>query len=119
MPLNIFVQKMVSATDSYPLLAIPFFVLAGAIMNKAGITRRLLALADALVGHMTGALAQMCTVLATLLGGLTASSSRRRGDAGEDPRPGDGEGELQPGLRRRHHLVRRDHHGADPARRSA
>ena len=74
-PLNIFVQKMVSATESYPLLAIPFFVLAGAIMNKAGITRRLLALADALVGHMTGALAQMCTVLATLLGGLTASSS--------------------------------------------
>ena len=75
MPLNIFVQKMVSATDSYPLLAIPFFVLAGAIMNKAGITGRLLALADAMVGHMTGALAQMCTVLATLLGGLTASSS--------------------------------------------
>ena len=74
-PLNIFVQKMVSATDSYPLLAIPFFVLAGAIMNKAGITRRLLALADAMVGHLTGALAQMCTVLATLLGGLTASSS--------------------------------------------
>ena len=74
-PLNIFVQKMVSATDSYPLLAIPFFVLAGAIMNKAGITRRLLALADALAGHLTGALAQMCTVLATLLGGLTASSS--------------------------------------------
>jgi tripartite ATP-independent transporter DctM subunit len=74
-PLNIFVQKMVTATDSYPLLAIPFFVLAGAIMNKAGITGRLLKLADAMVGHMTGALAQMCTVLATLLGGLTASSS--------------------------------------------
>jgi tripartite ATP-independent transporter DctM subunit len=74
-PLNIFVQKMVTATDSYPLLAIPFFVLAGAVMNRAGITRKLLALADALVGHMTGALAQMCTVLATLLGGLTASSS--------------------------------------------
>ncbi|MCE2688859.1 MAG: TRAP transporter large permease [Rubrivivax sp.] len=74
-PLNIFVQKMVTATDSYPLLAIPFFVLAGAIMNRAGITRKLLNLADAMVGHMTGALAQMCTVLATLLGGLTASSS--------------------------------------------
>jgi tripartite ATP-independent transporter DctM subunit len=74
-PLNIFVQKMVTATDSYPLLAIPFFVLAGAIMNKAGITGRLLGLADAMAGHMTGALAQMCTVLATLLGGLTASSS--------------------------------------------
>lgn len=74
-PLNIFVQKMVSATDSYPLLAVPFFVMIGSIMNAAGITRRLLGLADALVGHMTGALAQMCTVLATLLGGLTASST--------------------------------------------
>ena len=74
-PLNIFVQKMVTATDSYPLLAVPFFVLAGAVMNAAGITRKLLGLADALAGHLTGALAQMCTVLAVLLGGLTASSS--------------------------------------------
>lgn len=74
-PYNIFIQKMVTATDSYPLLAIPFFVMAGAVMNAAGITRRLLALAEALAGHLTGALAQMCIVLATLLGGLTASSS--------------------------------------------
>jgi tripartite ATP-independent transporter DctM subunit len=44
-------------------------------MNAAGITRKLLGLADALAGHLTGALAQMCTILATLLGGLTASSS--------------------------------------------
>ncbi|MFZ4405709.1 MAG: TRAP transporter large permease [Paracraurococcus sp.] len=75
LPVDIFFQKMVSATESYPLLAVPFFVLAGSLMNAAGITRRLLQLADALVGHLTGALAQACTVLATLLGGLTASSS--------------------------------------------
>ena len=75
LPVDIFFQKMVSATESYPLLAVPFFVLAGSLMNAAGITRRLLHLADALVGHLTGALAQACTVLATLLGGLTASSS--------------------------------------------
>jgi tripartite ATP-independent transporter DctM subunit len=75
LPMAIFVQKMVSATESYPLLAVPFFVLTGAIMNASGITRRLLAFTDALVGHMAGALAQACTVLATLLGGLTASSS--------------------------------------------
>ncbi len=74
-PLQIFIQKIVSATESYPLLAVPFFVLTGAIMNAAGITRRLLSLADTIAGHMTGALAQMCTVLATLLGGLPASSS--------------------------------------------
>ncbi len=75
LPVDIFFQKMVAATESYPLLAVPFFVLAGSLMNAAGITRRLLALADALVGHLTGALAQACTVMATLLGGLTASSS--------------------------------------------
>jgi tripartite ATP-independent transporter DctM subunit len=75
LPMDIFFQKMVSTTESYPLLAVPFFVLAGSLMNAAGITRRLLLLADALVGHLTGALAQACTVLATLLGGLTASSS--------------------------------------------
>jgi tripartite ATP-independent transporter DctM subunit len=74
-PVQIFFQKMLSASESYPLLAVPFFVLAGSLMNAAGITRRLLVLADALVGHLTGALAQACTVLATLLGGLTASSS--------------------------------------------
>jgi len=75
LPLDIFFQKLVASTESYPLLAVPFFVLAGSLMNAAGITRRLLALADALVGHLTGAMAQACTVLATLLGGLTASSS--------------------------------------------
>jgi tripartite ATP-independent transporter DctM subunit len=75
LPVDIFFQKMVAVTESYPLLAVPFFVLAGSLMNAAGITRRLLTLADALVGHMTGALAQACTVMATLLGGLTASSS--------------------------------------------
>jgi tripartite ATP-independent transporter DctM subunit len=75
LPIDIFFQKMVASTESYPLLAVPFFVLAGSLMNAAGITRRLLHLADALVGHLTGALAQACTVLATLLGGLTASSS--------------------------------------------
>ena len=80
-PLNIFIQKMVATTDSYPLLALPFFVFAGAIMNKAGITRHLLALADAMVGHMTGALAQMCTVLATLLGGLDGVLDGRCGNA--------------------------------------
>ena len=74
-PLSTFAQEMAEGTQSISLLALPFFVLAGAIMNAAGITRRLLNVAEILVGHMTGALAQMCIVLATLLGGLTASSN--------------------------------------------
>ena len=76
-------------------------------MNKAGITTRLLALADALVGHMTGALAQMCTVLATLLGGLTASSSADAAMLAKMLGPEMVKRELQPGLRRGDHLVRR------------
>ncbi|CAM5197091.1 TRAP transporter large permease protein OS=Castellaniella defragrans OX=75697 GN=HNR28_002222 PE=3 SV=1 [Castellaniella defragrans] len=75
LPIDIFVQKLVSSTDSFPLLALPFFVLAGSIMNAAGITRRLLALADAFVGHMVGGIAQVTVILATMMGGLTASAT--------------------------------------------
>ena len=75
MPLANFAQQMAEGTESVSLLALPLFVLAGCVMNASGITRRLLNLAEVLVGHVTGALAQMCTVLATLLGGLTASAN--------------------------------------------
>lgn len=75
LPLTIFVQRLAAATESFPLLAVPFFILAGSIMNHAGITRRLMALADALVGHMVGGLAQANIVLATLMGGLSASAN--------------------------------------------
>lgn len=74
-PLSNFAQEIAEGSQSVSLLALPLFVLAGCIMNASGITRRLLNLADVLVGHLTGALAQMCTVLATLLGGLTASAN--------------------------------------------
>lgn len=74
-PIGIYVQKIVSVTESFPLLAVPFFILAGSIMNHAGITRRLMNLADALVGHWRGGLAQANIVLATLMGGLSASAN--------------------------------------------
>ncbi len=75
LPLRTFVQKLVQVTDSFPLLAVPFFICAGSIMNHAGITRRLLTLADALVGHWVGGLGQANVVLATLMGGLSASAN--------------------------------------------
>jgi tripartite ATP-independent transporter DctM subunit len=75
LPLEIFAQRMISPTDSFPLLAVPFYTLAGVIMNHAGITRRLMGLADALVGHLHGALAQVNVLLATLMGGLSASAN--------------------------------------------
>jgi tripartite ATP-independent transporter DctM subunit len=75
LPLEIFAQRILAPTDSFPLLAVPFFILAGSIMNHAGITRRLMTLADALVGHTVGGLAQANIVLATLMGGLSASAN--------------------------------------------
>jgi len=75
LPIDLVAQRIVSTTESFPLLALPFFVLAGSIMNAAGITRRLLDLADKFVGHLIGGLAQINVMLATMMGGLTASAN--------------------------------------------
>jgi C4-dicarboxylate transporter DctM subunit len=58
-------QKSVTGLDSFPLLAIPFFILAGAMMTNGGISRRIVNLADSLVGFITGGLS-MVTVLACM-----------------------------------------------------
>ena len=52
------VQRMVASTESFPLLAVPFFIFAGAVMTRGGISHRIIGLADALVGHRIGGLAQ-------------------------------------------------------------
>lgn len=75
LPIDIFAQRIVATTDSFPLLALPFFILAGSIMNSSGITRHLLKLADAFVGHFAGGLAQISVLLAALMGGFTASAN--------------------------------------------
>lgn len=73
-PIQTLVQRMVNGTDSFPLLAIPFFILAGELMNRAGITRRLFKLASAMVGHLTGGLAHVNIVTNTLMAGMSGSS---------------------------------------------
>ena len=65
-PLLVLPQKMYSSLDSFPLLAIPLFILAGALMNVSGITDKLVVLARALVGHLRGGLGQV-TILTSLL----------------------------------------------------
>ena len=57
LPLVLIPQRMYAAADSFPLMAIPFFMLAGALMETGGISRRLINLADKLIGHLTGGLA--------------------------------------------------------------
>ncbi len=68
-------QNMGAATNSFTLLAIPFFILAAAVMNAGGITPRLVELAMLLVGHMRGGLAQANVVTNTMLAGVSGSST--------------------------------------------
>ena len=58
LPYSLTVQRMITGTQSFPLLAVPFFILAGHLMNASGITTRLLNFADALAGHIVGSIAQ-------------------------------------------------------------
>ena len=67
-------QKMVSGVDSFNLLAIPFFILAGEIMGAGGISDRLLKLADVIVGRMRGGLAMVNIVASMFFGGISGSA---------------------------------------------
>lgn len=69
------VQRMVATMEASSYLAIPFFVTAGVIMNYSGISKRLLDFAEALVGHLTGGLAQVNVLLSVLMGGISGSSA--------------------------------------------
>ena len=68
------VQKLIAGISSIPLLAIPFFVCAGILMNMSGITKRIMTFCVAITGRMTGGLAQVNVLLSTLMGGLSGSN---------------------------------------------
>lgn len=74
MPPELFIQRLVSVTHSFPLLAIPLFVMTGIVMNHAGITRRMMAFAESMTGHWRGGLAQVNVLMSTLLGGVSGSA---------------------------------------------
>ena len=74
LPLIAVVQRLVGGLESVPLLCIPFFIMAGVFMNHTGISRRLVAFAEVLTGHLPGGLAQVNVVLSTLMGGLSGSN---------------------------------------------
>lgn len=67
-------QKMITGLDSFALLALPFFILAGNIMNRGGIAMRLINLAMVMVGRLPGALAH-CNILANMLFGAVSGSA--------------------------------------------
>jgi C4-dicarboxylate transporter DctM subunit len=69
-----FAQRLVSGTQSFSLLAIPFFILAGDLMTAGGISRRLVGFADVLVRHRTGGLGMVAVLAAAFFAALSGSA---------------------------------------------
>lgn len=72
--LMLLAQKTAASTRSVPLMAVPFFVLAAALMNRMGITERIFAFATALVGWMRGGLAQVNVVASMIFAGISGAA---------------------------------------------
>ena len=75
LPLTSVIQNIVTQSMSTSMMAAPFFILAGAIMNYAGITSKLLDFCDCLLGHKEGGLAYINVLLSTLNGGMCGSAN--------------------------------------------
>ncbi|MEO7242763.1 MAG: TRAP transporter large permease [Variovorax sp.] len=73
-PFPVTVQRVVAQTQSIAFLAVPFFIFAGHLMNRTGITDRLLRFASLLTRKMHGGLAQLNVVLSTMMGGISGSA---------------------------------------------
>lgn len=72
--LNFAAQRMISGLNSFPLLAIPFFILTAQLMNNSGVTERLFAFARALVGHVPGGLGHVNVLASLLFSGMSGSA---------------------------------------------
>ena len=74
-PLSSLPANMFSGLNSYTLMAVPFFVMAGEVMNKAGVTSRMIAFADAWVGHLRGGLSHVNVLCAMIMAGVSGSGT--------------------------------------------
>lgn len=71
---QILAQNVINGADSFPLLAVPFFMLAGEIMNVGGLSRRIVKLAMTLVGHVRGGLGYVAILAAVMMAALSGSA---------------------------------------------
>lgn len=74
MPINIAVQRVVAQTQSISFLAVPFFIFAGNLMNRTGITPRLMKFSQVVTRKMIGGTCQVSVLLSTLMGGVSGSA---------------------------------------------
>ena len=68
-------QKVMNSTQSFSMLAIPFFIMAGSVMNFGGISDKLMDFCECVTGHMKGGLAQVNVLLSMLMGGCSGSAN--------------------------------------------
>jgi tripartite ATP-independent transporter DctM subunit len=71
---QIIAQNVINGVDSFPLMAVPFFILAGEVMNTGGLARRILNFAIALVGHLRGGLGYVAILTSCILASLSGSA---------------------------------------------
>jgi tripartite ATP-independent transporter DctM subunit len=81
-PLAVASQRVIAGVDSFPLLAVPLFVLAGNIMNGAGITERIFGVCDKLLGHFRGGLGYANIVASVIFAGMSGSAIADAGGLG-------------------------------------
>ena len=75
LPLNTMITRMFTSVDSFSLMAVPFFVLAGELMNETKLTDKILDFASALVGHIRGGLAMVNIAASVMFAGLSGSAT--------------------------------------------
>lgn len=74
-PPDLMFQKYITSAQNFSLLAIPFFIMAGSMMNYSGISEKLMKFSDVLTGHLPGGLGQVNVVLSLLMGGVSGSAN--------------------------------------------
>ena len=104
-PLEVIPQKMFSGMDSFVLLSIPAFVLAGNLMNGGGITDRILRFSNSFVGHFRGGLAQTNIVGSMIFAGISGTAAADAASQGAV---------LIPGMRVGTQVAYARHHAASP-----
>ena len=71
---QIIAQNLLEGANNYPIMAVPFFMLTGELMNAGGLSKRIVAVADALAGHVRGGLGYVAIITAAVVASISGSA---------------------------------------------
>src|SRR4051812_47206968 len=95
-PIEAVALKLFTGIESFEIMAIPFFILAGNFLTHGGVAKRMIAFATSMVGHWYGGLGLAAVLACALFAALSGSSPACGGAVGPIPVPGGGKGGLPP-----------------------